>query len=205
MPVHLVKQGFWTCEEHAPLNFLVLHFRFTNYFLHDNLQLQNMWQFNRHFSGYSLASGSLLVLDKLTYSDIFNIQSRYFMKDCEALYTVERGYIRDAELIRNFLIEYIQSGTWTCYVCAYNPPTGLMKVIKKVVTACVKDTSGDLYTIAKFNFTTLQDSLVHVFDVFNEVLFLAGGPQAYGHDYRHHFHDVPPVTRTFAPPPTSRL
>ena len=62
-----------------------------------------------------------------------------------------------------------------------------MKVIKKVVSAFLEDTSADLNTVAKFNFHTLQDSLLYVFDVFNAVLYKAGGAESYGHDYRHHF------------------
>ena len=52
---------------------------------------------------------------------------------------------------------------------SYHPPEDLLKVIQKIAEAMVKDTSPDPTSIAQFNFLTMQDSLLYLFEMFNHL------------------------------------
>ena len=78
----------------------------------------------------------------------------------------------------------------------------MIKLISKKFVECDSD---NLNCVAKFNFNTLQDALLYIFDVFNNMLYKMGGPTSYGSDYRHQSVPVPLVTRDFDLPTTSRL
>ena len=99
----------------------------------------------------------------------------------------------------------MQAGTWTCFFIANNLPEDYLTVIKLVSHKYLEDGSEDMNSVAKFNFRTLQDSLLYVFDVFNEILYKVGGPREYGHDYRHQHVAVPRMKRVFPLPQTYRL
>ena len=115
-PVHLFKSNFWNniIDENVA-DFVILNFRFSNHFIHDKLNQHSLWHFNRHYSGYNLACDDLITFDELTYNDIISITAKYDLTEQSKLYSIERGFVTDCELIRNFYFEYVQSGTWTSF------------------------------------------------------------------------------------------
>ena len=77
----------------------------------------------------------------------------------------------------------------------------MIKLVSKKFVECDEE---NLNCVAKFNFNTLQDALLYIFDTFNTMLYKMGGT-SYGSDYRHQSVLVPLVTRDFDLPTTSRL
>ena len=67
-----------------------------------------------------------------------------------------------------------------------------------------KASEKDFSNVASFNFSTLQDALLYVFDLLNDLLYKNGGP-TYGQDHRHQFIPVPLQSRDFELPAASRL
>ena len=85
-------------------------------------------------------------------------------------------------------------------------PEEYLLVIRLVLEQFLHSNTSELNlsNVASFNFNTLQDSLLYVFDLLNDLLYKNGGP-IYGHVKRHQFIPVPLSTRKFELPTTSRL
>ena len=101
LPVHLFNCNFGgniTDENFA--HFVILNFRFSNHFLHDKLHEGSLWRFFRHYPGYNLACNEIITFDELTYNDVIAINVKYDLMEQKNLYTIERGFIRDCEIIR---------------------------------------------------------------------------------------------------------
>ena len=207
LPVHLFNCNFWNnVTEENNAHFVILNLRFSNHFLYDKMHEGTLWRFNRHYSGYNLACDDIISFDELTFSDIIAIDVKYNLQEQKKLYTIQNNFIKDCEIIRNFRLEFIQTGTWTCFFTQFLDPSDYLLTIRLVLEQFLqsKASENDLSKVASFNFKTLQDALLYVFETLNDLLYKNGGP-TYGHDNRHTFIPVPLQSRDFELPATSRL